>query len=246
MIFKAFPITQILSLLFKQTNMKQAKLITLTLVIMVTAFCAVVYTSCTKDKCSGVSCLNGGYCNGGNCICPVGFVGFNCENVATTTVTYNNNTYTTVTLIFNNSSTITIAPGTSASFTGSYGDNAVATASTSGPGGDVISWSFTDLFPASGAVVENLDVSSSFFFLEVANNSSYTIGEEDVNKTLTSQLDDYVSVPTGGNTYGIGYYPAYSNSNVYLYSVGGSKSWSYTSLNLPFSMDQSCVVTATN
>ena len=44
-----------------------------------------VYTSCTKDACKGLTCLNTGACSGGVCQCPTGVGGNNCE------VVYRNN-----------------------------------------------------------------------------------------------------------------------------------------------------------
>jgi len=42
-------------------------------------FATVVYTSCTRDHCNNVACLNGGSCDGGNCTCPAGYEGLRCE-----------------------------------------------------------------------------------------------------------------------------------------------------------------------
>ncbi len=47
-------------------------------------FCAVVYISCTKDRCASVSCKNGGSCNGGKCTCTGSYEGDNCEKEART------------------------------------------------------------------------------------------------------------------------------------------------------------------
>ncbi len=46
------------------------------------AFSAAVYTSCNKNKCDKVICLNLGVCDGGNCICPVGFEGNRCQTLS--------------------------------------------------------------------------------------------------------------------------------------------------------------------
>ena len=59
--------------------MKSIKHIALTLVLTVSAFCAVLYTSCSKDACKGVTCQNGGTCSGGNCTCAPGYEGTSCE-----------------------------------------------------------------------------------------------------------------------------------------------------------------------
>ncbi len=48
----------------------------------VATFFMVVYISCSKDKCSGVVCYNGGTCGGGNCTCTDAFEGTNCQTAA--------------------------------------------------------------------------------------------------------------------------------------------------------------------
>lgn len=39
-------------------------------------------TSCTPDKCKGVTCQNGGTCSKGNCNCATGYEGANCQTKA--------------------------------------------------------------------------------------------------------------------------------------------------------------------
>ncbi len=41
-------------------------------------FGVVTYSSCVKDECENVSCLNGGSCKDGVCKCPSGYTGSNC------------------------------------------------------------------------------------------------------------------------------------------------------------------------
>ena len=65
--------------------MKFVKHIALTAFLTVSAFCAVLYTSCSKDACKDVTCQNGGTCSGGNCTCPTGVTGTNCETINRTT-----------------------------------------------------------------------------------------------------------------------------------------------------------------
>jgi hypothetical protein len=62
--------------------MKSIKYIALSAFVTISAFCAVLYTSCTKDACKGVTCQHGGTCSGGNCTCPVGYEGANCQTLA--------------------------------------------------------------------------------------------------------------------------------------------------------------------
>jgi hypothetical protein len=42
----------------------------------------VLYTSCEKNPCNHVNCLNGGSCNKGTCRCPTGYEGPQCETKA--------------------------------------------------------------------------------------------------------------------------------------------------------------------
>src|SRR5476649_1593329 len=62
--------------------MKSIKHIALGAFLTLSAFCAVLYTSCTKDACKDVTCQNGGTCSGGNCTCPTGWIGTNCQTLA--------------------------------------------------------------------------------------------------------------------------------------------------------------------
>ena len=47
--------------------------------LTLSAFCAVLYTSCSKDKCKDVTCQNGGTCSDGNCTCVTGWGGSRCD-----------------------------------------------------------------------------------------------------------------------------------------------------------------------
>jgi hypothetical protein len=62
--------------------MTSIKQIALGAFITLSVFCAVLYASCTKDACKGVTCLNKGNCSGGICTCTVrGIGGSNCQTV---------------------------------------------------------------------------------------------------------------------------------------------------------------------
>ena len=61
--------------------MKSIRLIALSALLTIGSFCAVTYTSCTKDECKSVTCLNGGTCSGGSCTCKSGIGGNSCETV---------------------------------------------------------------------------------------------------------------------------------------------------------------------
>ena len=63
--------------------MKSFKQIALGVMLAVSAFGTVLYTSCTKDECKDVVCLNGGTCSGGTCIgCNAGYEGATCQTVS--------------------------------------------------------------------------------------------------------------------------------------------------------------------
>lgn len=70
--------------------MKSLKQIALSAFLTVSAFSAVLYTSCSKDECKDVVCQNGGTCADGKCTCPTGIGGTNCETIYRTTYS---NTY---------------------------------------------------------------------------------------------------------------------------------------------------------
>jgi hypothetical protein len=59
--------------------MKSLKLVLLSAVLTLGVFFAVFYTSCSKDSCKAVTCINGGTCGGGLCNCKDGTGGLNCE-----------------------------------------------------------------------------------------------------------------------------------------------------------------------
>ena len=48
-------------------------------ILTLSAFAAVVYTSCNPDKCKTIICANRGVCNSGSCTCVSGYEGTNCE-----------------------------------------------------------------------------------------------------------------------------------------------------------------------
>ena len=180
------------------------------------------------DPCASITCLNGGACSGGVCTCPTGYSGPNCAALDTTSIIYTNDTYTPISFIANGATTI-IPVGGSVTFRGAYTTVLTATATTSGTTssstqiGDLISWSLSDAFPASGTTTHYLDVSPNYFFLKVTNNSAaYSINQLYVNYLLTSQTVDNITIPNDGNTYNTGYYLAFSNTQIYATSSSGT------------------------
>ena len=229
--------------------MKRTKTITLTAVITAIFLGATIFSACTKtnnsDPCASVSCQNGGTCNAGVCTCPTGYTGSFCQTAATTQIEYVNKTFTPISITVNGANQ-TIPVAGSVFVSGSYGVTETATAYTSGTTisggvlGTVRNWSLSDVFPATGSIVENLNVSSSVFFLQIKNTTSYPFVTLYVNYGLASQTAETVNIPNDGQTYNIGYYLAYTNSNVRVEST--SYFWS-SNLTLPFTANQGILVT---
>jgi hypothetical protein len=164
------------------------------------------------------------------------------------TVTFINPTYTTISINFNGESK-TIPAGGSAIFTGTANTSSYGSAQTSGQTtsgtqvGALMTWTISQAFPSgNGNIDYTLNIGSDYFFLKVINQSSVTIQKIYVNYGLVTQTLDNISIPNNGTTYNIGYYKAYTNSNVRAES--GATYWYWNPLSLPFNNNQSKVLTA--
>lgn len=62
--------------------MKFWKQILLSAMLLTSIISTAVFTSCEKNACDGVTCLNGGACGHGLCNCPTGYEGARCETKA--------------------------------------------------------------------------------------------------------------------------------------------------------------------
>ena len=164
------------------------------------------------------------------------------------TITYSNNTSTPIKIVIG-SQTQTIASKGQVVLTGKPGSVLSGTASTSGvtsSGGQVgnlMTWTLDDTYPSTGNLTINMNVSTDFFFLEITNKSSFPISKVYVNYKLISQTVDNISIPADGKTYSIGYYKAFSNSNVRAEATGGNFSGNIT---LPNTINQVYGFTAVN
>jgi hypothetical protein len=164
------------------------------------------------------------------------------------TITVQNNSLTPAAVTISGQ-TQTAAAGGTVVFTGTPNASVTATATTSGTTntgtqvGLQIAWSFTAAFPAAGSNFnEALNVGSNYFFLKLVNTSAYQLLKVYVNYGLTAQTLDNITVQNDGNTYNIGYYQAYSNSNVR--AENGNIYWQWQTLNLPFTTNQSTTLQA--
>lgn len=175
---------------------------------------------------------------------------FSCKKkTQTSSIVFTNDTYTPVHIDVNGNAQ-TIPVGGAATYYGNTGSAANVTATTSGSTssgtqvGDLISWSFTDYFPNDGgaAASDPLDVDASYFYLYVINNSGLSATSLIVNVSLASQTTDNVVVPSDGNTYGIGYYLGYSNTQVEA-MLSNNTSWTSSALYIPNTNNASATVT---
>ncbi|MBS1777708.1 MAG: calcium-binding EGF-like domain-containing protein [Bacteroidetes bacterium] len=229
------------------------------LIIAIT-FSSVLFNSCNKeDNCSRITCQNGGACLNGACKCPSGFSGTFCEinngsnngnngqQQTNSIVLYKNASFTDIAITVNGNNK-TIPFGSSASFTDIANTKIVGTATTSGKTsnniqvGLKVSWDLSGFFPASGTSTVNINVDNTMFFLKIANVSAKQITKIYVNYGLANQSFDNVIIPNNGTVYNIGYYKAFSNSNIRLESADGTI-WNY-GVTLPFTNNQSFTFTA--
>ena len=181
---------------------------------------------------------------------PTGNNGNNNNNSNTptpTTLVYQNDAFTPI-LITVNGVSATIAVGGTASFTGTPGATVSGTATTSGLTsnngvvGLVISWAITDQFPATGSSTKLLDVNSQYFFLKINNTSSFAVSGVYVNYGLVPQTFDNITFGTG--LFNIGYYQAYSNTDIRCISPSGTY-WQ-GGVVLPNTANQSYIFTLLN
>ncbi len=144
--------------------------------------------------------------------------------------------------------TKTISPGSSVTFYGIPGSSVSYSAYTSGQTtsgtqvGLKITWNNT-LSLYGGSITRNLITSSSYFFLYMQNTSSHDLNPLYVNYGLSSQTQDNIVIYNTGTKYRIGYYKAWSNSNVRAYWKDQPDYYSYwdqgTNFTLPFTDNQS-------
>lgn len=163
-----------------------------------------------------------------------------------TSITYKNNSFTPIDITINNETKI-ISPGSAVSFSGKAGSSASGTASASGKTstgeqvGLKISWTINNTFPSSGTLTNELNVGSNFFFLRIINKSSMLMTKLHVNYNLVGGTTESLTIGNDGKTYNLGYYAAYTNSNVRV--ENGNVYWFWQTLNLPFTQNQSITLT---
>jgi hypothetical protein len=160
-------------------------------------------------------------------------------------ISFTNTTYTRTAFVFNNQ-TKYADPGNVVNYYGFLNQNANGTATTYGTNsngdqlGLTMSSNFNYTFPATIATGfnQNFFINNSSFFLRIRNTHlTQNITQIIINQGLTSQRTENITIPNNGTTYGIGYYSAFTNSNVRVI-LGNGTIIDYTGLGLPFSTNQ--------
>lgn len=64
--------------------MKSLRNAAVTALLTIGAFSTIAYTSCEKDECADVICMNNGTCVDGACVCPTGYEGTTCQTESRT------------------------------------------------------------------------------------------------------------------------------------------------------------------
>ncbi len=234
--------------------MKNVKLFFAIVFVLVAASVAIISSSCSSNSCGSVVCLNGGSCSSGKCQCPTGFSGARCQTRANSAIMYTNNTFTPITIVVNGTSK-TVPAGTSVAFAGQYASQAVMTASTSGNSGSLansnpsglvgltLNWGRTDSFPITDTLRIPLDIGPTYFFLRMQNNDPKNIIDFYVNINFPGPNEEIfqdVTIPNNRVVYDMGYYLAFSSSNVQVQTSDSRVIWK--AVTLPFTNNQSCTI----
>lgn len=138
----------------------------------------------------------------------------------------------------------------SAIFTGTASSKATGTATSNGKTssgtqvGLKITWNLNHTFPTTGTQLVDLSAGSEVFFLQIINQSQTPMNKVIVNNGLQSQTVDNISIPADGKLYNIGYYKAFTNSNVRA-EGNNNRYWTWPNLNLKFENNQLKTLTAT-
>jgi hypothetical protein len=98
-------------------------------------------------------------------------------------------------------------------------------------------WDF-DITIGSEDIDQPLYYGSDYFFINMNNNSSYILNDFYVNRYLTTEYHLELDMPNNNTWYPIGYFNAYSNSNVYFYSDNADSYWYIDPITLSFENNQ--------
>lgn len=161
-----------------------------------------------------------------------------------------NTTYTTMSITAQGQSPKSIMRGDTAAFVYSSNPGTVSfTATTSGitkqgnQVGLLLDWSNTYEVSAKKSYLSRLVVSSEYFMLYLKNSGVSTFCNLKVNAGLQNETTDNILLPPDGVVYSIGYYKAFTNTEITMENQNSSGDviyWKYNEqFTLPFTENQS-------
>ncbi len=116
--------------------------------------------------------------------------------------------------------------------------------------GEKITWSGTNDISGKSSITLTLNISSSYFFLYFKHHGTHEVDYVVVNYGLVSQRTDHITfAPSSTLRYKLGYYKAFTNSNVRVYYKDEDiyTIWYQgTHFTLPFTENQSVELIITN
>jgi len=160
-------------------------------------------------------------------------------------ISFTNTTYTNAKFVFNGQ-TKYADPGTTVVFYGLLNTNSNGSATTNGTYsngsqlGVQVTSNFNYTFPGTIGTGFNQSffAGNSVFFLRIRNTHlTQNISQVIVNQGLTSQITENINIPNNGTTYALGYFNAFTNSNIRVVLANGN-TIDYTGLGLPFTNNQ--------
>jgi len=164
-------------------------------------------------------------------------------------VTFNNQAFTEIDLTVAGQGVNTIDAGSSLTLTYSINPGSlVCSGETSGQTsagsqiGEKIIWDFTEDVTGRSSQTFNLAVDSDWFFIYVRNNGPHDLNPFYVNYGTANQTHDDILIPGDGIKYQIGYYRAFTNTEIRAYWDNSSTYalWIQgTQFSLPFTTNQS-------
>jgi hypothetical protein len=153
------------------------------------------------------------------------------KSVTKTDITFNNPAFTDIYITLDGIDK-TVPVGSSVTYYSVKGSSADYYAYTNGATtsgtqlGELVTWENT-LTLTGGTDSYNLNVSSTYFFIYITNSGTHTLINLYVNYGLSSQTYDNPLIANNSVKYKIGYYKAYTNSNVRMYYQDQPSSYCY-------------------
>jgi hypothetical protein len=153
-----------------------------------------------------------------------------------TAINFYNATFTDIFFTLNGK-TYTIIPGQWYPISGTPNTPATGSAETYGMHkgvrmGATVNWNINLSFPATGGTNYTFNVSSDYFYLYIrSQHNTCWLNSLGVNMGTSSQMVESINIPNGDKmSYGIGYYRAFSSSNVHVTSNNCNYTWQFNNV----------------